>query len=89
MAVRDSGVDAGFAGVAARDAGVAAGDAGVAAGAADVAARGADVVSSAILPRAATGDTLSNLLLNLLSIFACLHFPQVIPITLSTVTPLP
>ena len=76
------------------DADVAAGDAAVSVGGKDevvggagVAAGNAAVNSSAILSRAATGETLSNFFFNLFSLFAFLHFPQVIDSTRSTVTP--
>ena len=57
-------------------------------GDADAAAGDAAVDSSAILPRAAVGETLSSFFFNFFSAFAFLHFPQVIASTHSTVTPL-
>ena len=55
---------------------------------ADAAAGDATVDSSAMLLRAATGETLSNFFFNLLSLLFFLQFPQVICFKPSTVTPL-
>ena len=74
--------------MAAGDANVSVGGTSVVVGGADVAAGDAAVDSSAILSSAAAGETLSNFFFNLFSIFAFLHFPQVIASTRSTVTPL-
>ena len=63
---------------------MAVGSAGVAAVVAEVATGD----SSAMLPSATVGETLSNFFFNFLFLFASLHLPQVMSVGSVTVTPL-